>query len=70
MISARKPASRHLLDTDAHMCMQVHTCARVYLYESYMGSLPVRRQRDETFRYSRVNEHLKPRARDSMYFQP
>lgn len=47
-----------------------YTRARVYVHEGYMGSLPVCHQRDETFRCSRVNEHLKPRARDSTYFQP
>ena len=69
MISARKPARYHLLDTDYMVCMHahIHVHACMYVYEGYMGSLPVCRQRDETFRCLRVNEHLKPRARDLMY---
>lgn len=53
MISTRKPALRHLLDMNARACVCVYT---------YAGSLPARRQRDETFRCLRVNEYLKPRA--------
>lgn len=69
MISTRKPAPCHLLDTDYMVCIHActYTCARVYVYEGYMGSLLVCRQRDETFRCLRVNEHLKPRARDDVF---
>jgi len=54
MISARKPAPRHLLDVDVCVC----ACTL-----AHAGDLPVRHPSDETSQCSRVNEHLKPRAR-------